>query len=94
MKPVRFHSWNVSPDEASAIQTNLRDKVEVQPLPGDIHLIAGTSVTIDPNNDTIHAALVVLRFPDMELVERHGLSEEITFRMFVDYLLFEKPRQL
>ena len=90
MKPVRFHSWNVSPDEASAIQTNLRDKVEVQPLPGDINLIAGTSVTIDPNNDTIHAALVVLRFPDMELVERHGLSEEITFPYVRGLLAFRE----
>ena len=79
MKPIRFHSWNVSPKEASAIQLNLRDKVVIQPLPEEIHLVAGTSVVHDPNTNTIHSALVVLRFPDMELVERHGLSEEIIF---------------
>ena len=94
MKPVRFHSWNVSPDEASAIQINLRDKVQVQPLPDEIHLVIGTSVAIDPNNDTIHAALVVLRFPDMELVERHGLSEKITFPYVRGLLAFREAPPL
>ena len=77
MKPVRIHSWNVSPSEAFAIQMNLRDKITIQPLPDEIHLVAGTNVSHDPNTNTIHAALVILRFPGMELVERHGLSEEI-----------------
>ena len=90
MKPVRFHSWNVSPDEASAIQLNLRDKVEVQPLPNDIHLVCGTSISHDPNSNTIHSALVILRFPDMELVERHGLSEEITFPYVRGLLAFRE----
>ena len=94
MKPLRFHSWNVSPDEASAIQINLRDKVQVQPLPDEIHLVIGTSVAIDPNNDTIHAALVVLRFPDMELVERHGLSEKITFPYVRGLLAFREAPPL
>ena len=94
MKPLRFHSWNVSPDEASAIQINLRDKVQLQPLPDEIHLVIGTSVAIDPNNDTIHAALVVLRFPDMELVERHGLSEKITFPYVRGLLAFREAPAL
>ena len=90
MKPIRFHSWNVSPNEASAIQLNLRDKVVIQPLPEEIHLVAGTSVVHDPNTNTIHAALVVLRFPDMKLVERHGLSEEIIFPYVRGILAFRE----
>ena len=90
MKPVRIHSWNVSPGEASAIQMNLRDKIIIQPLPDEIHLVAGTNVSHDPNTNTIHAALVVLRFPDMELVERHGLSEEITFPYVRGILAFRE----
>lgn len=90
MKPVRFHSWNVSPDEASAIQLNLRDKVAPQPLPEDIHLVGGTSISHDPNTNTVHAALVVLRFPDMELIERHGLSEEVTFPYVRGLLAFRE----
>jgi len=90
MKPVRIHSWNVSPSEAFAIQMNLRDKITIQPLPDKIHLVAGTNVSHDPNTNTIHAALVVLRFPDMELVERHGLSEEITFPYVRGILAFRE----
>ena len=90
MKPIRFHSWNISPDEAFAIQMNLRDKVVVRPLPDEIRLVAGTAVSHDPNTNSIHAALVILRFPDMELVERHGLSEEIIFPYVRGILAFRE----
>ena len=90
MKPIRFHSWNISPDEAFAIQMNLRDKVVVRPLPDEIRLVAGTAVSHDPNTNSIHAAIVILRFPDMELVERHGLSEEITFPYVRGILAFRE----
>ena len=79
MKPARFHSWNVTPDEASAIQLNLREKIEIKPLSKSVHLVAGTGVVFEPNSETIHAAVVVLRFPDMELVERYGVTEKIIF---------------
>ena len=90
MKPIRFHSWNVSPDEASAIQLNLRDKVVIKPLLDDIRLVAGTSIIIDPGAETMHAALVVLRFPDLELVERHGISEKILFPYVRGLLAFRE----
>ena len=90
MKPVRFHSWNVSPEEASAIQLNLRDKFEIQPLPNDIHLVCGTSLYHDPNTNMVHVALVVLRYPDMELIESHGLSEENTFPYVRGLLAFRE----
>ena len=90
MKPVRIHSWNVSPGEASAIQMNLRDKITIQPLPDKICIVAGTNVSHDPNTNTIHAALIILRFPDMKLLERHGLSEEITFPYVRGLLAFRE----
>ena len=94
MKPTRFHSWNVSPEEASAIQLNLRDKVEVQPLPNDIELVCGTSISHDPNTNTVHVALVVSKFPAMELVECHSLSEETTFPYVSGLLAFREAPSL
>ncbi|SVB96397.1 uncharacterized protein METZ01_LOCUS249251, partial [marine metagenome] len=52
MKPVRIHSWNVSPDEASVIQINLRNKVKITALQDAVHLVAGTAVAFDPSYDT------------------------------------------
>ena len=90
MKPVRVHSWNVSPDEASVIQINLRNKVIVSALQDPVHLVAGTAVAFDPSYDTIHAAIVVLQYPGMELVEQYGISEEIRFPYVSGLLAFRE----
>ena len=90
MKPVRIHSWNVSPDEASVIQINLRNKVKVTALQDAVHLVAGTAVAFDPSYDTIHAAIVILQYPGMELVEQHGISEEIRFPYVSGLLAFRE----
>ena len=90
MKPVRVHSWNVSPDEASVIQINLRNKVKVTALQDALHLVAGTAVAFDPGYDTIHAAIVILRYPGMELVEQYGVSEEIRFPYVSGLLAFRE----
>jgi len=94
MKPIRFHSWNVTPEEATAIQLNLRDKVECCPLPNVIRLIGGTSIQIDPNSNQVHAAVVVVRAEDMELVEIHGLSEDIVFPYVRGLLAFREAPTL
>ena len=90
MQPARVHSWNVSPNEASAIQLNLREKVKVLTYSDNPGLIAGTSVTIDPSNETIHAALVVLRYPSMELVEQYAISSDIQFPYISGLLAFRE----
>ena len=90
MKPVRIHSWNVSPDEASVIQINLRNKVKVNALQDAVHLVAGTAVAFDPSYDTIHAAIVVLQYPGMELVEQYGITEEIRYHYLSRLLAFRE----
>ena len=42
MKPVRFHSWNISPNEAIAIQNNLREKIIFSSISNDIVITHGT----------------------------------------------------
>ena len=63
MRPARFHSWNLTPKEASAIQTTLRDKVEICSLPEKIRLIAGAGIAFDTGSNLVYAVVMVLRFP-------------------------------
>ena len=90
MKPARVHSWNVSPNEASAIQLNLREKVAVSSYTDYPRLIAGTAVTLDPSNETIHAGLVVLQYPGMGLVEQYAVSEGVKFPYISGLLAFRE----
>ena len=75
MKPVRFHSWNISPNEAIAIQNNLREKIVFSSISNDIQYIGGTSVAFDAGKNIIHAALTILKYPSLEVVEQNGVTQ-------------------
>ena len=94
MKPVRFHSWNVDPIEAEAIQNNLRQKVLTLPIKNDIKYVGGTAVSIDAVNNMIHAALVVLGYPRLEPVEQYGVSQEMRFDYMSGLLTFREGAPL
>ena len=64
--------------------------MKVTALPDAVHLVAGTAVEFDPSYDTIHAAIVILRYPGMELVEQYGISEEIRFPYVSGLLAFRE----
>jgi len=94
MKPARVHSWNISPNEATAIQDNLREKVIVSPINKEVRHVGGTAVTFDTNNNIIHAALSVLSYPGLELVEQIGISQEIRFDYISGLLAFREGAPL
>ena len=94
MKPVRFHSWNISPNEAIAIQSNLRKKIIFSPTNEDIRFIGGTAVAFDAGKNIIHAALTVLKYPSLEIVEQNGVSQEITFDYISGLLTFREGAPL
>ena len=94
MKPVRFHSWNISPNEAIAIQNNLRKKIIFSPIDEDIRFIGGTAVALDAGKNIIHAALTILKYPSLEMVEQNGVSQEITFDYISGLLTFREGAPL
>lgn len=63
------HSWNVSPEEAIALQKGLREEiVSDRPIPLDaIRHVAGVDVSV--KNDVSQAAVVVMTYPGFEPVE-------------------------
>jgi deoxyribonuclease V len=64
------HAWNVSPADAVALQLQLASKtVYNQPLDLEkIKLVAGVDVSVKENAIS-QAAVVVLRYPEMQVVE-------------------------
>ena len=94
MKPVRFHSWNISPNEAIAIQNNLRKKIVFSSISNDIQYIGGTAVALDAEKSIIHAALTILKYPSLEIVEQKGVSQEMTFDYISGLLTFREGAPL
>jgi deoxyribonuclease V len=71
MLPIHHpHPWNVSPRDAIAIQNRLRGQVVLQDLlPPDIRRVAGVDVGFEENGAVTRAAVAVLSFPELALVD-------------------------
>lgn len=69
MKIRSLHSWDVTPKQAVAIQEHFRHLVVREDRYGEIRDVAGVDVGFEKNNSVTRAAVAVLRFPSLELVE-------------------------
>ncbi len=68
MQYTNLHKWDLSPKDAIRLQEQLREKCVIKRLPlKNIRLIAGVDVSV--KDDLSKAAIVVLRYPELEIVE-------------------------
>ena len=71
MPAVRpLHGWDVSYEEAVAIQNKLRQEVGSSPLRRAVKTVAGADVSFDKQSNKIYAAIAVLSFPSLQPVEQ------------------------
>jgi len=70
--------WDLSPEQARALQAAWRDRVLSLPLPAPPRLLAGLDVSY-PQPDVARAAAVVLTYPDLELIEVATAQRGVTF---------------
>lgn len=78
MNVGQFHSWTVTPREAVRIQEQIRALVIPRGRTPRPKLVAGADAAFDLHARQVYAAVVVLAYPDLEVVEtavsRHRLS--------------------
>jgi len=82
------HSWDVSPDEAKALQQRLVAEVDPAPLPDAVETVAGIDVSI--RDDTAQAAVAVLKLPDLEIVDRASHRCDVPFPYVPGLLSFRE----
>jgi deoxyribonuclease V len=94
MRLRHLHGWDVSPDEARALQHELRDRVELRDVlrPEQVRLVAGVDNSYVQGDETTtgFAAVVVLTFPELELVEQRIASRPVTFPYVPGLLSFRE----
>lgn len=81
-----MHKWDVTPDEAVAIQNQLRDQVITEDDFGMIRMVAGVDVGFEDDGATTRAAVVVLQFPELK-VHRSAISRRPTSFPYIPGLL-------
>lgn len=89
MTPDVTHSWDVSVDEAIAIQRRLAPLAHAAPpiALDTVRLVAGVDVSYA---DRARGAVVVYRYPEMEVVEQATVTRESAFPYVPGLLSFRE----
>jgi deoxyribonuclease V len=85
-QPVALHDWDLTPKEAIALQARLGRRVERQDRIGEIRRIAGIDAGFEEDGRITRAAVAVLDFSSLALVEK-GIARVPTRFPYVPGLL-------
>jgi deoxyribonuclease V len=88
MSAITQHRWDVSPQGAMSIQQHLRSLVVIENRVGTVRTIAGVDVGF--RGDVAQAAVVVLRYPDLEPVDYALSQRPVTFPYIPGLLAFRE----
>ncbi|MGD8784760.1 MAG: deoxyribonuclease V [Thioalkalispiraceae bacterium] len=85
------HAWDLSIEQAKTVQTKLASKVILEDtLPKTIEYVAGTDVGFEENGKTTRAAVVILEFNSLELIDSALIKIKTTFPYIPGYLSFRE----
>lgn len=63
------HPWPTDPEEAVLLQRKLAPQVVRRDEVGEVRTVAGVDVSAPSRRDTVRGAVVVLRYPELEVLE-------------------------
>lgn len=84
------HSWDVSPSEAIALQKNLREHLILTDDFGGIRRVAGVDCGFEDGGAITRAAVAVLGFPELTLVDQAVARLPTTFPYVPGLLSFRE----
>ena len=92
MRAHHFHDWQVTPEQAVAIQRELAKRVvHHDDLDSkNIRLIAGTDLSVSRAENTARGAVVVLDYPDLSAIESQTVETSIGFPYVPGLLSFRE----
>ena len=85
-----LHAWNLTREEAIALQNELGARILLEDQPGEVHYVAGVDMAINEENERAHAAVVLFTYPALEVVERHIYEEPLRMPYIPGLLSFRE----
>ncbi len=86
----RLHTWNVDYRAAKAIQEALRGQIISRGGPKNPRLIAGADVSYEKCDDRFYAAVIVMEYPQLTVVEEVTTSGQAVFPYIPGMLTFRE----
>jgi deoxyribonuclease V len=90
MSQAPLHQWDLDPAAAIALQHELAQRIVLEDRLDDVHFVAGVDMAINENNNMAHAAVILLTYPELEVVERHIYEEPIRMPYIPGLLSFRE----
>jgi len=90
MKARDLHPWQVTSHEAIAIQKRLRAQIMTHNTVGEIRSIAGADISTSKDSPKAYAGVVVLSYPQLEVVEERGIEDKVAFPYVPGLLAFRE----
>jgi deoxyribonuclease V len=90
MSRVPLHDWKLDIPTAIALQRELAQRVILEDHVGEVHFVAGVDMAINEEHEAVRAAVVLLSYPDMEIVERHIYEEPLRMPYIPGLLSFRE----
>ena len=88
---IPLHEWNLQPEAAIALQRTLASRItRTDAFTGEIRHIAGVDMAINEHNGMARAAVVLLTYPELAIVERHVYEEPIRMPYIPGLLSFRE----
>ncbi|NJP07833.1 MAG: deoxyribonuclease V [Chloroflexaceae bacterium] len=85
-----MHPWPTTADEAIAIQEQLRSQVCTVNELDTVQTVAGVDVGFEQENTIARAAVVVLRYPELEPIDHALARQPVTFPYIPGLLSFRE----
>ena len=83
-----LHSWDVNPEEARSLQNGLREQVVRTDRFGRINTVAGVDIGL--KKDIARASVVVLSFPELQVVDSVVTESPVRFPYIPGLLSFRE----
>jgi deoxyribonuclease V len=95
MKIPALHRWPTTIPDAKALQIELRERVRFNRMAlTRVRAVAGADIAISRDGQRLIAAVVVMRFPQLEVLETRVVSRPLTFPYVPGYLSFREAPAL
>jgi deoxyribonuclease V len=75
--PHPLHQWHLSIQDAIALQHELAKSIVLEDRVGNVRYVAGVDMAINEEHEMARAAVVLLSYPALEMVEKHVYEEPI-----------------
>jgi deoxyribonuclease V len=89
-----LHRWDLSPKEAIALQRELAQQVQLQPLPEHFEVLGAADIGYVPRKNRLVAVMLTFRWPGLEPLETAHFVAPIPFPYIPGLLSFREVPSL